>query len=426
MKRDCLSATELVDATLDTAADDARQHLAACRTCGGRVALLRRVAGSGARLADIGDVMQEVDALLTRLFATPRTRWWRILREPEYQRADVVRRLGALADAVSLNDRRRAVALITAATQLVDALSASESDLGDLRFETWKLASAILREAGRYRETEHALARAEVAARSAADPELAEASVLFYRALLFAEPDVWRPDEAADLLDRVEPVFGRSHATRQQALVSARALLLYRAGEFDQARVNFETVLATTPATARTSYLEHLSNVMAARVELGETDDEVCRQLNLLIDENTALGRKTHVARARWLMGKVRRLRGEYQEAAELLVRAMREIGDSDSAIRVGLDLLETFLLDDRHEEALLLARDLAVDAAALDQREPTRRRTLTAAVFAYAQEVAGRGALTADLVAELSRYVDRINRQRATDFIPPMPLADM
>jgi tetratricopeptide (TPR) repeat protein len=422
--RACLSADELVDAVQETLPAPAQQHLLGCQTCAARVALLRRIDVGG--VENIAAAAGDVETVIAGLLVTPRDRWWRAVREEQYQRPEVVRRLVALAGDVSGRDGKLAVALVTTATRIIDVLPRNQPDVCALRFDTWKFASAILREAGKYEDTEVALARAEEAAPAAADPELAEALVLFYRALLFAEPDVWRPEEAAALLDRVEVVFTRRDPVRRRAVLITRAFLLYRAGDFRSACTAFAQILATTSTESRDAYLHALTNSMFARVELGEANEEVARAIDLLITEYSALGHTEHLARARWLMGEVRRFRGEYAESEELLRGAMREIGNSDTAIRVGLDLLETLLLAERYGDAMAVARELAAEAVALDRREPNRRRSLTAAVFAYAREAAQRGALTADLVSELSRYVDRIYRQRPTDFIPPMPLAHM
>jgi len=104
----------------------------------------------------------------------------------------------------------------------------------------------------------------------------------------------------------------------------------------------------------------------------------------------------------------------------------MSGIGDRDSAIRIGLDLVQVLLIDDCRTEALALARHLAETAFGLDQAEPSRRRALTAQVCAYLRDAAVSQVWTADLVAGLSRYVDQITRQRPVDFIPPMPLSQM
>jgi hypothetical protein len=284
----------------------------------------------------------------------------------------------------------------------------------------------MLREAGRYEEAGLAFVSAEDAAKATSDPELAQASVLLSRALFHAEPDVWNPEEAAALLDRAERVFAQRDTARLQTAITARAFLLFRSGDMAAAREKFHLVLAATPKTDRASYLNALSNLMGARVELREADFDVEDAIAFLIKENTALGRTVQVARARWLLGRVLVVRGEYDPGISVLRTAMAGIGDVDSSIRIGLDEIEALLLDERHDEAVGLARELASAAIALDEREPSRRHGLTAQVFAYLREAAQRQVLTADLVADAARYLDRITRQRPFDFVPPMPLRDM
>ncbi len=388
------------------------------------MSLLRRIDSAGIDL--IADAAAQVKDLINKLRATPRSAWWKVVLEPEYWRPDVARRLLNLGIDARLRDRPLAVEFAKAATTIVDRLLRSGHDAPDLRFETWKFASAILREAGRYGEAENAFASAEEAARATADPELAQASVLLSRALFHAEPDVWNPEEAATLLDRAERVFAPRDAARLQTAITARAFLLFRSGDAEAAREKFHLVLAATPQTDRASYLNALSNLTWVRVELREAGSEVEQTIAFLIDENTALGRAVQIARARWMMGRVLVVRGDYDAAIDLLRSAMVEIGDIDSSIRIGLDAIEALLLDESHDEAFALARELASVAVALDEREPSRRHGLTTQVFAYLREAAQRQSLTADLVADVARYIDRITRQRPFDFVPPMPLADM
>ena len=423
-RRPCLSAEAIADFIRGVAGEEDQRHVATCEDCSRRVAFLRRVDTAG--IDRIADSAAEVDDLVARLLTARRHTWWRVVAEPEYRRSDVVRRLLRLALDARLRDRELAVDLTKATTSIADALAGGSREAADLRFEAWKLSSAVLRETGRYTECEAALVKAEEAAQAASDPELAHASVLLSRALFCAEPDVWRPEEASALLDRAEPVFARRDPSRMLAAMTTRGFLLFRLGELAAAREQFAAVLEATPTTDREAYLNALSNLIWPRVELGEADTEVERAIASLVDENAALGRFTAVAHAKWLLGKVRKLQGDYDSAVELLRNAMTGIGDSNASIRIGLDVIAALLLAGRHDTALAFARELASTAVALDQREPTRRRTLTADVFAYVREAAQRGVWTPELIDEVARYVDRITRQSPREFVPPMPLTHM
>lgn len=420
----CLSVQSMADLVRGNATEDDRRHSIECATCARRLALLRRL--RSAAPGPIAEAVEEVEEVVTRFLTTPRSNWWREVKERQYRRPEVARRLLRLGVDARLRDLELAVDLAKAATRIGDLLADRVPHVAELRFETWKFSSAVLREAGRYDETEAALVCAAEAARVTSDPELAQASVFLSRALLCAERDIWRPDEAAALLDRAETVFSRRDPARMQAVLTTRAFLFFRSGDIRAASETFHGILEQTAKTDHEDYLNALSNCMVARVELREAAADVEPAIAFLIEENMALGRSVQVACARWMMGRLHVIRGDYNAAIDLLRTAMITIGDSDSSIRFGLDMIEALLLDSRHHEAFELARELATAAVALEQREPSRRHGLTAQVFAYLREAAQRQMLTADLVVDAARYLDRITRQRPFAFVPPMPLVDM
>lgn len=424
MRDACLTADEIADLARGIATADDEHHLSRCEACMRRVTLVRRIASAG--LAQIAEVAAEVDDLVERILAAPRSTWWKLVREPEFQREDVGRRVLSLAVDARLRDRQRAVDLAKAATTIIDAVDSR--DVADLRFEAWKFSSAILREAGRYAELPGAFLKAAEAAPATSNPELAHASLLLSRALYYSERDIWRPKKAAALLDRAERVFARYDPGRTYALRTARAFLLFRSGNLCAAREAFAALVAATLENDREAYLDALFNLTAVRVELGETGVDIGDALKqLLTDENrTAAGRAVTVAHTHWLMGRVSLIRGEYNTAARLLQGAIDTIGDSESSIRIGLDVVQALLLGDQFREAYALARNLASTAVALDRREPSRRHDLTSQVLAYLREAAQRQALTADLVTECAHYLDRITRQLPVPFVPPMPLTEM
>lgn len=335
-------------------------------------------------MGPIAEVAEEVDALAARLMAEPRATWWRTVRESEYRRPDVARRLLSLATDARLRDRALSVDLTKAATMIADLCDSPA--IAELRFEAWKFFSVILREAGHYAELPTVFLKAAEAASAASNPELARASLLLSRALYYSEPDIWKPKKAAALLDRAEPVFARCDPTRMHALRTTRALLLFRSGDIPAAGEAFAALLATTPESDRATYLYALINWIAVRVELREAGVEIEQALRLLIDRTD---QRTVKARAHWLLGRVYVMRGEYDTAVELLTGAMQTIGDSDSSIRIGLDAIRALLLGDRVSEAYVLARTVTLSAVALDRRQPSRRHDLTSQVVACLREAA-------------------------------------
>jgi tetratricopeptide (TPR) repeat protein len=401
-----------------------------CASCRRRVSLLQRIESAG--VDAIADSAAEVDDLLTSLLAARRSTWWRVVREPEYRRPDLARRLLFLGMDASPRDRQLAIDFVRAAADIADGLVTGAAAVRDLRFDAWQYLSLLFREAGRYKDTADALVAAERAAAAATDPELAKARVLVSQALLCAEPDYWKPVEAGILLDRAEAVFAVRDSQRLRATTITRAFLQSRSGDLMAAHETFARLLQETPPTPREEYLDTLSNVMWTEVELlwtrqrRDAASTIDRNLELLVRENTGLKRPVQVARAHWMLGRIRTLRGDYETARHAFARAIDGIGEPDAEIRIGIDLISALLLAQDHDKVDDLARRLAAKSLALDRREPTRRRNLTAQVYAYVREAAERHALTPDLVAELALYLDRITRQPPIDFIPPMPLAAM
>jgi len=259
MRGACLTMQQIADLVDGIASVEEKHHIRGCPACRRRVSVLRRMGAAGRE--QIAEALDEVEDLVQKLLAAPRSEWWKIVRRDEYQEPLVARRLLMYANDARFKDRPLAVALAQAATTIVDAVD--DPDAADLRFEAWKFASAILREAGRYLELPNAFLKAAEAADATTKPVLASAAITLSRALYYSEPDVWKPKKAKALLDRAEAVFARCDPSRMYALHTARAMLLFRVGDMPAAREAFEAVLAATPAGDRITYLYSLMNLLA-------------------------------------------------------------------------------------------------------------------------------------------------------------------
>lgn len=422
-----MSAAEIVAAISASGSGADRtaalRHLQECHPCTRRVELVRRIAAVD--LDGIAGILDEVDVRVNALLKAPRDTWWRIVRQPEYQLADVARRLWGLAKSARWSDPPLAVELLKSSTTILDSLP-TRSQESDLRFEAWKFSSLVLRESARYIEAGVAIARAEEIAPTTGDPELASASIAVSRALLYAEPDVWQPDMATACLHHAEQVFTRRDPSRMYAVLTTRAFLLFRSGALADARKVFTQLVEASLGMDYETHLDALANLAWVRIEIGDISADLASTISHLLDENAVRGRTVQVARAKWMIGRSNVLRGRYAAGVEALRAAMSAIGDPDASIRIGMDAVRGLLLAERDDDALQLARSLAIRAISLDRREPSRRRALTAEVLDYAREAAFRRMLTSDVMDELSKYVDRITRQRPVDFVPPMPLTTM
>jgi tetratricopeptide (TPR) repeat protein len=424
-KARCLSAKTMAAIANGTGAGERElRHLDGCAVCTRRLALLRRVAA--ASVEKIAQSLDEVEALVGTLLSAPRSTWWRVVRQHEYLREDVVRRLLRLSLDARLRDRPLAIEFVRAATFIADDLPEPAEEVTTLRFDAWKLSSIVFRESSRFAEAEAALERAEAIIGSMRDSELALATLQISRALFLAEPDVWRPEEAADLLDRAESVIALRDSGKMYAVLATRAMLFFRWGASSEAREIFQHLVTFTGDGDREVYLDALSNLTWVRIEAEETSEDVQHAVSLLLHENTLRGRAAQVARATWMRGRLEMLLGRHDAALAALREAMKSVDNPDESIRIGIDIIRCHVVADRHDAAFELARYLATRAAELDAREPSRRRALTGEVMTYLRDAARRRLLTVDLIAYVAKYIDRIMRQRPMVFVPPMPLAEM
>ena len=87
----CPSAEALAALVHGTGNAVDEQHVARRARCSRAVAFLRRVISAG--IEPIGNAVSEVDNLIAGLLDVPRPNWWKVVRQPEFKRPDVARRL---------------------------------------------------------------------------------------------------------------------------------------------------------------------------------------------------------------------------------------------------------------------------------------------------------------------------------------------
>lgn len=405
------------------AAEDIRQHVHTCTRCADRAALLNRVWNVGA--ARIGDLLEEVEAIVARVLAQPVHRWPLIVREPENRRSDVARRLLAYAADERTRSSLRATAASEAAVVIADMLGAEARDAADLRFEALKCHSALLREAGRFAETRAVLVRAEEAAERTSDPELARGSILLSRALICSEPDIWEPEAGLALLDRADEIFTRRDNERLRRARIVRGMILIRQGEARAAKEIFEAVLAQTSASDESSYADALANAARANFDCGDVD-RASELLTAAVTIDRQHGRGVNLAHDAVIQARIHGVRGEFDVMFEVASRAMRDferLGLEHFAIRVGLLAIRALVAQDLLDDALELARSRAERSIALDVRAPAERHLRTAEAMSYLRELAQRRELTVDVVASIESYVDAISERPPFAFRPPVPL---
>lgn len=128
---------------------------------------------------------------------------------------------------------------------------------------------------------------------------------------------------------------------------------------------------------------------------------------------------KARAARARWCIGWVALVAGDFAEAERRLRAAdveIRALGMIDDADNVKLHLAETLLMLGRFDEVERLAADLVVAFRSAE----LVTGALTAAAFL--REAASARTLTRLQVQRVRQYLERVKEDPALLFVPPRP----
>ncbi|HYI12671.1 MAG TPA: tetratricopeptide repeat protein [Thermoanaerobaculia bacterium] len=416
---------------LDGAADrDAstavEAHLACCDRCRRRVEIVRRAMNAG--IGAVGSAYEEVVTLTGRLLAEPVYRWTMLAKNAEYHHPGVVRRLLTLAVEERELQIVHAAEMAHAAAVIAAAIIGEAGAVCELRFDAWKLHSALLREAGRYDDCRAALDRAERAAVGVKDVELARGAILLSRALICAEPDIWLPEEAVALLAVAEEIYTRRDLDWLRRVLTVRGMVLLRNGKADEARERFERVLAQTDPANERAYAKAQTNLGWSLLAVGDLESARI-QLDRAIEADMRHGVAVDVGRDLCLRSRIFQETGEHEAAiqsAEESMRTFQKCGRPDEAVRAGLVAVQSYTALSDGEAARHLAIMLAERSIELDRLEPSRRRSLTAEAVSYARELAERRSLTEDVAAAVRVYVEELAIKPAVAFNPPLPLAIM
>lgn len=300
---------------------------------------------------------------------------------------------------------------------------AERADAVELQFEGWRDCVSIAVLLGSFGEAWEAIERAAaLIARMVGEREHARGLVLYARAYVASQPDVWRLDEAFAWTEEASRIFARTDRSRFAATAEMRAYLHYCRDEHAAAVQICRSLWAKRRDVGLAlSFVAYL----VAYGKPGEAEDVLEWAREQIASSDTE-----RVARYAWAEGRVHAARERWEDAVPRLTEAaslFREIAMNDTAIRVDLARIraEVSAAPDSLpavDKALDDVRQVIGESVALDQREPTRRRRFTVEAVSYLREVGEANALTADLFAHVEAYLDAITRGPARPFVRPVP----
>jgi hypothetical protein len=424
--RPCLNDLELAAAAGGNTPPAEAAHLAECKRCARSLALIRRlIRASGDSPDAADDALARVEGRGRHSAANieggaPPHRWQFAASRDGASPAVAVAMLDrferlmdiASPDAVLMADAAINVAQLTA--PLVDDAGAS------LRCRAWKARAVALASFACYDEALEALEQAERAAEDIADVS----TIAYAKAWLFANPDVWRPSDAIEIIGKHLPVFEQVSAERHRAALLLRVLIVIRQGEIVAGEAELKRLTRIVETTGERASIA--INMAHCRLQQGDAQGGL------------RFGREAvGLSRALGSAGTIRLLRSEW-----MVARALGDSGDPDAGLAIARRVADAFTqmrIDEEcvHAELtcirLMLACDPHADVHAacehvlqLCARWPGPRAKCAAEALQYLRDMASRQVVTLEDMAAVESYVLELRTSNPLRFHRPMPLLTM
>ena len=295
-----------------------------------------------------------------------------------------------------------------------------------LQFEVSRDFASLYVRLGDFSQAWEALEVAERLGPNIAEPEHARGLLLYAKAYVASQPDVWRLDEAAEWTEEAAKIFQRTDTGRLRAVAEMRAFIHNLRGEHAAAveicRALWTAERGVALALNFAAYLVDAGEAAAARDLLEWAWPRIAKH-DLV----------THAKHAD-IYGLALVAQGEWTAAAAMFVRsrdAFRSVGMGDTAVRIELSRIRAAVAASPDSPAAIgdAVDDLRVLAAAsieLDRQQPSRRRYFTAEACEYLRRVVETEGLNLDSVTHVERYVAAITRGPVRPFVRRLPMAVM
>lgn len=438
MSRTCLSVEALRALLLDDNDDAVATLLLHARSCARCRTIIDAVR---TMMADADDVtteriryelaveLQDVEEAIAALIREPTHRWALLAREPERASEAGVRRLIALARECVYRDRGRFLLLTEAAVSMAEVLEPDTDAVRLLRVDAWKNRSTALYFVSRIADALEALDAAEDALQGVQGAVRERAELMYAKAWLLSQPDVWRMDEAADLAMQAGRVFAETEPARTRDAMHLLAVIHLRLGD-DSRALQLLTTLWCEPsavlaphaqARERAKLSRNLSQCYMRSGDLAEAE----RIIAVAMELDTADGEIVALAFDRWIRGQIAITGDRFDQAVpdlEFARRVFNENAMPDYCLRVRVHLVEAALGQDRDADVRADCAALVNESMALDAAEPSRTRSFTIDAMQFLSDQATARALTAECVAEVAAYLAVIHASRPTPFVRPLP----
>ena len=303
---------------------------------------------------------------------------------------------------------------------------AERASVIDLQFEVFRDCASLYVRLGDFEHAWTALDMAEQLAPQTADPEHARGLLLYAKAYVASQPDVWRLDEAAAWTDEAAEIFARTDTARLRAAAEMRAFVHNLRGDHRSA------VEITRRLWQEERGVGLALNFAAYLIDAGEPTQ--ARELLEWARPRIAATDVVTLAKHADIYGLALSALGDWVEATAMFTRsrdAFRSAGMKDTAVRIELSRIRATVaaagnLPSEIGRAVDDLRALAAASIDLDRKQPSRRRNLTAQACEYLRRVVETEGLNLESVTHVERYLAAITRGPVRPFVRRGPMSVM
>ena len=400
-------------------------HLDVCEEC---AAFVAAATDAVTAFSDRGDVERAVEATVDAILAATPARHWRsvIVASPELRRSVVIRDLLRRADEFYGSDSRAALDLTTAAVAVCDVMVASgQAPSMELRFLALKEHSIALHRMGKFDESIFVLGRAWPIASQTQESQRDRAVLSLCAAIVYAEPDVAKFDEAMKFAETAASVLD-VYGDERRAIIArqTKAYVLLVMNRFAEALPLLQSVTADLDEATGESRDAARAHTQLAEclVEVGTYDEaaehaSMAERLHLMCASGVDAARAAHIrARAVTALGRFAEVRSEFTRASDVVFAA--KMFNTWAIMR--LEYVAAALADDEGADVRAELESVARVCMTLNATESTQRQAFAAEALDYLRQLAVRDALTCEAVDHVRAFVLRNNSQPPVKFARP------
>ncbi len=425
-RRRCLNEEQMAAVVDGTAGFEETEHLATCKRCGETRELivgLIRAFGDEVEVAEeaLSRVEKRGRDCVSRIEGGVAPHRWQFAAtrdgaSPAIANA-MLDRFEALMDIASPD----ALSMADAAISLAGFAGELVADDGaSLRCRAWKAKAVALASFACYDEALQALDEAAGAAEDIADV----ASIAYARAWLLGSPDVWRPREALEILEKHSALFDQVSAARYRTALLLQAVIRVRTGDLATAELELNQLGPLMETPVERAMIS--GNLAMCRLRRGDADGarKLARAAASVYRSEGSAG-TLRLLQVEWIIAQAS---GALREPEDGLVIARRVADEfermhfDEHAVRAELTCIQLMLACDPDADV----QEACERVLELSSRWPGPRAVCAAEALQYLRDMAARRAVTIDDAITVETYIDELRTAKPVRFRPPMPLVAM